>query len=82
LVLFPGSCGTEESGGSDSAAELGIANVGGVFLVLGIGVFGAYCLVFCEFLWNVRKVAVEEKVSVSLILCKSLFMLVYDYRSL
>ncbi|KAF4533063.1 hypothetical protein B566_EDAN002626 [Ephemera danica] len=43
--------------------ELGLANVGGVFVVLIAGLGGA-CVVGClEFLWNTRKVAVEERAS-------------------
>ncbi|XP_055588380.1 glutamate receptor ionotropic, kainate 2-like [Uranotaenia lowii] len=48
---------------ADSAAELGIDNVGGVFVVLASGCFCAFVLGILEFLWNVRKVAVEEKVT-------------------
>lgn len=39
------------------------ANVGGVFLVLGFGCIFALIVAVFEFLWNVKKVAVEEKVS-------------------
>nr|XP_033338694.1 glutamate receptor ionotropic, kainate 2-like isoform X2 [Megalopta genalis]XP_033338703.1 glutamate receptor ionotropic, kainate 2-like isoform X2 [Megalopta genalis] len=46
-----------------SSSELGLANVGGVFLVLLIGCCGSFVLAIFEFLWNVRKVAVEEKVT-------------------
>lgn len=46
-----------------SSTELGLANVGGVFLVLLIGCCGSFVIAICEFLWNVRKVAVNEKVS-------------------
>lgn len=38
------------------------ANVGGVFLVLGFGCLFALIVAIIEFLWNVKKVAVEEKV--------------------
>ena len=38
------------------------ANVGGVFLVLGAGCLFALIVAIIEFLWNVKKVAVEEKV--------------------
>lgn len=37
--------------------------MGGVFVVLGIGIFFAFILSVLEFLWNIRKVAVIEKVS-------------------
>lgn len=46
-----------------SSSELGLANVGGVFLVLLIGCCGSFIIAVFEFLWNVRKVAVKEKVS-------------------
>lgn len=45
------------------SSELGLANVGGVFLVLLIGCCGSFVIAVFEFLWNVRKVAVKEKVS-------------------
>uniref|UniRef100_A0A182U976 Glutamate receptor 1 n=1 Tax=Anopheles melas TaxID=34690 RepID=A0A182U976_9DIPT len=43
--------------------ELGIGNVGGVFVVLALGCFCAFIIGILEFLWNVRKVAVEEKIT-------------------
>ncbi|XP_076667724.1 glutamate receptor ionotropic, kainate 2 isoform X2 [Andrena cerasifolii] len=46
-----------------NSSELGLANVGGVFLVLLIGCCGSFLIAVCEFLWNVRKVAVNEKVT-------------------
>ncbi|XP_058063457.1 glutamate receptor ionotropic, kainate 2-like [Anopheles bellator] len=59
-----GRCdGKASSAGSDSAAELGIDNVGGVFVVLAFGCACAFIIGFLEFLWNVRKVAVEEKIT-------------------
>lgn len=39
-----------------------LANVGGVFLVLGFGCLFALIVAIIEFLWNVKKVAVEERV--------------------
>jgi hypothetical protein len=60
--LLTAACPTDDINNDD--AELGFDNVGGVFLVLGIGVFCAYIIVIFEFLWNVRSVAVEEKVKV------------------
>lgn len=44
--------------------KLGIANVGGVFLLLILGCIFAFFVSILEFLWNVRKVAVREKVSI------------------
>lgn len=57
-----GKCTADTQVSDDSAAELGIDNVGGVFVVLGCGCGVAVVIAMLEFLWNVRKVAVEEKV--------------------
>jgi glutamate receptor, ionotropic, invertebrate len=43
--------------------ELGLGNVGGVFVVLIGGMMGAFLVAVMEFLWNTRKIAVEERVS-------------------
>jgi len=45
-----------------STNELGLANVGGVFLVLMCGCGASLIIAICEFLWNIREVAVREKV--------------------
>lgn len=58
-----GKCEGVTAGGSDDAAELGIDNVGGVFVVLGFGCLFALVVAALEFLWNVKKVAIDEKVS-------------------
>lgn len=47
---------------SASSGELGMANVGGVFLVLMLGCVASLIIAIVEFLWNVRDVAVREKV--------------------
>ena len=53
----------EISKSSSAANELGLANVGGVFVVL-MGGMGVACVIaVCEFVWKSRKVAVEERVS-------------------
>lgn len=53
----------ETSKSSSAANELGLANVGGVFVVL-MGGMGVACVIaVCEFVWKSRKVAVEERVS-------------------
>ncbi|KAF5287636.1 hypothetical protein FQA39_LY15839 [Lamprigera yunnana] len=44
-------------------AGLKLANVGGVFLVLGIGVTVSFLLAIAEFLWNARNIAVQERMS-------------------
>ncbi|XP_026462713.1 glutamate receptor ionotropic, kainate 2-like, partial [Ctenocephalides felis] len=58
-----GKCTADAQVSDDSAAELGIDNVGGVFVVLGCGCGVAVVIAMLEFLWNVRKVAVEEKIT-------------------
>ncbi|XP_017773925.1 PREDICTED: glutamate receptor ionotropic, kainate 2-like [Nicrophorus vespilloides] len=45
-----------------SGADLALDNVGGVFIVLGIGICIAFGFAFLEFLWNVRKVALQEHI--------------------
>ena len=44
---------------SASAAELGIANVGGIFVVLIMGSSVAFFIALCEFFWKSRKLALE-----------------------
>lgn len=46
----------------DSQNELGLANVGGVFVVLVLGCTAGFIMAVMEFLWNIRKIAVQEKV--------------------
>lgn len=53
----------ETGAGDENAAELDLANVGGVFIVLLVGTGIAFFIAILEFLWNVRKVAVDEQVS-------------------
>ncbi|GLG96202.1 Glutamate receptor 1 [Gryllus bimaculatus] len=59
-----GCAGQEEddSAASDSP-DLDLTNVGGVFLVLVFGCIAAFLVAILEFLWNCRKIAVEEKIS-------------------
>lgn len=67
-----GSCEGAEEGDADTP-ELGLENVGGVFLVLGLGLLAAMVLGCSEFLWNVKTVAIEEKVSSLLKLTSKLY---------
>ncbi|XP_013173673.1 PREDICTED: glutamate receptor ionotropic, kainate 2-like [Papilio xuthus] len=58
------ACVAEEAGEEGaSAEELGVDNVGGVFVVLGIGCGMAAAMGGFEFLWHVREVAIEQKMS-------------------
>lgn len=52
---------------STNSGELGMANVGGVFLVLMLGCGASLIIAIFEFLWNIREVAVREKVRILLI---------------
>lgn len=44
--------------------ELGLKNVGGVFIVVVVSVLLAFIWSILEFLWNCRKIAVVEGVSI------------------
>ncbi|GLV43978.1 Kainate-type ionotropic glutamate receptor subunit 1D [Carabus blaptoides fortunei] len=56
-------CPQENSAAAASAAELDLANVGGVFIVLLVGTGIAFLIAILEFLWNVRKIAVDEQMT-------------------
>ncbi|XP_019883181.2 glutamate receptor ionotropic, kainate 2 isoform X4 [Camponotus floridanus] len=57
-----GLCDTDDTETANTG-ELGMANVGGVFLVLMLGCGASLILAIVEFLWNVRDVAVREKIT-------------------
>lgn len=54
-------CKEEREREKDSS--LSVENVLGVFLVVGTGVCAAYLVAICEFLWNVKNIALEKKIS-------------------
>lgn len=56
--MIPEQCPAEKVDDGD----LGIENVGGVFVVLGAGCLVALVIAIFEFLWNVQSLAVEERV--------------------
>ncbi|CAL1681831.1 unnamed protein product [Lasius platythorax] len=58
-----GLCIKDDADKSVSTSELGLANVGGVFLVLMCGCGASLIIAIFEFLWNIRKVAVREKIT-------------------
>ncbi|CAG0878614.1 unnamed protein product [Darwinula stevensoni] len=67
-----GKCEAELSKGSGAANELGLANVGGVFVVL-MGGMGIACIIaVCEFVWKSRKLAIEERASLCQEMAKEL----------
>ncbi|XP_064079193.1 glutamate receptor ionotropic, kainate 2-like isoform X3 [Macrobrachium nipponense] len=55
-----GQCKDDESKSSSKANELGLSNVGGVFVVLLAGMGLASVVAVCEFVWKSRKLATEE----------------------
>ncbi|KAJ1532308.1 hypothetical protein ONE63_000916 [Megalurothrips usitatus] len=57
-----GKCQKETTTGDASANELGLGNVGGVFVVLVSGCSFAFLVAVLEFIFNTRKVAIEHKV--------------------
>ncbi|XP_050700937.1 glutamate receptor ionotropic, kainate 2-like isoform X2 [Eriocheir sinensis] len=59
-----GKCQDDESKSSSKANELGLNNVGGVFVVLLAGMGLASVVAVCEFIWKSRKLATEEHASV------------------
>ncbi|XP_071042115.1 glutamate receptor ionotropic, kainate 2-like [Parasteatoda tepidariorum] len=63
-------CAKDDATGSSSASELGLANVGGVFLVLICGVSVGCIIVVFEFIWKARKVVSEERESICAQLCR------------
>ncbi|XP_050311076.1 glutamate receptor ionotropic, kainate 1-like isoform X2 [Anthonomus grandis grandis] len=50
----------DEGPGDDNNEALTLANVGGVFIVLGAGLGLAFLLAIIEFLWNVHSISVDE----------------------
>lgn len=58
-----GKCKKDDSDKDINSIELGLPNVGGVFLVLMCGCAASFVIAIFEFLWNIRKVAVEEKIT-------------------
>ncbi|KAJ2951073.1 hypothetical protein O0L34_g5453 [Tuta absoluta] len=60
-----GEGGCAVAGEDANAGELGVDNVGGVFVVLGIGCGMAAGLGALEFLWHIKDVAVEQKMTQS-----------------
>lgn len=74
-----GTCTKDVADKSASTSELGLANVGGVFLVLMCGCVFALIIAIFEFLWNIREVAVREKVRYPL---SNLFVILVFYLKL
>ncbi|KAK2714937.1 glutamate receptor ionotropic, kainate 2-like isoform X3 [Artemia franciscana] len=67
-----GRCGKKESKSLSSANELGLANVGGVFVVLLLGLIAASIVGLFEFFWKARKLAGDEVESIKAEMFKEL----------
>lgn len=57
-----GACTDDGSSAAADSGELGLENVGGVFLVLSIGLACAFIIGIADFFWNCRKIVVETGV--------------------
>lgn len=68
-----GICDENTHGDSDTP-ELGMDNVGGVFLVLGAGLVVAIFVGILEFLWNVRAVSIDSKVRALISIVKPILL--------
>lgn len=62
-------CKDESNKGSGSTSEMGLANVGGVFVVLLAGLGVACIIAIMEFIWKTQKITREERDS----LCTEMF---------
>ncbi|XP_069972392.1 glutamate receptor ionotropic, kainate 2-like isoform X1 [Penaeus vannamei] len=71
-----GRCMTEEKKDAASAAELGLENVGGVFVVMVGGIMLACLTACCEFAWKARKLATDDGMSFTEELKKELLFIV------
>ena len=59
-------------GDDDNSAQLGLANLGGVFIVLAAGVIISCFLAVAEFMWESRGIVQDRNVRLN-----QLFILVY-----
>lgn len=71
-----GSCQVVEKKDAASAAELGLKNVGGVFVVMVGGIMLAVLVACCEFMWKARKLATDDGVSFTEEICKELIFVI------
>ncbi|XP_068908898.1 glutamate receptor ionotropic, kainate 2-like [Tenebrio molitor] len=65
-------CKKDEVSSKDSANELSLAHVGGVFVVLTGGMCIALMISVCEFIWHVRKIAVAQRMSLKVVFLQEL----------
>ncbi|XP_055949949.1 glutamate receptor ionotropic, kainate 2-like [Argiope bruennichi] len=70
--LGGGKCSKDETSTAGSASALSLANVGGVFVVLGAGLVAACIVAIVEFVWKSRKVDSEEREPLCVLFCREL----------
>jgi glutamate receptor, ionotropic, invertebrate len=56
-------CDLNEDKKKDSASELSLANVGGVFVVLAVGLCISFVVALLEFIWKARQTSDDDEVS-------------------
>ncbi len=53
-------CDTIDDKKKDSANELSLANVGGVFVVLSVGLCLSFVVAILEFIWSAKKISNDQ----------------------
>ena len=69
-TLTSGAVSCDTSSTSVGTSSLPIANVGGIFVILAIGVALSIIVAICEFIWNINLQKKMDKSEVSLIICR------------
>ena len=78
-----GKCGPKEGGqkAAGAASELGLANVGGVFVVLALGSIIAVVICVCEFIWKMKQIPKSERDNIFVELMRELKHVICCYGS-
>ena len=78
-----GKCGPKEGGqkAAGAASELGLANVGGVFVVLALGSIIAIVICVCEFIWKMKQIPRGERDNIFVELMRELKHVICCYGS-
>ena len=56
-------CTFQSAGGEGDSAQLGLPNLGGVFIVLYAGMIASCFIAIFEFMWKKRRMLQDEEVS-------------------
>lgn len=57
--------------------ELGMDNVGGVFLVLGVGIILSIFVGILEFIWSIRRTSIDERVIFNILIMQSILKIYF-----